>query len=159
MRKKKLTHVDNEGGARMVDISGKRASERRAVASGSVYMKKTTLRRITEQGVAKGNIFETARIAGIMAAKRVSSLIPLCHQLHLASVSLDFVSDHKDGRIGIEATVRSSGQTGVEIEALTAVSVAALTIYDMCKAVDRRMTISDILLLEKEGGKSGDWKR
>lgn len=143
----------------MVDMTGKAATDRQAVAGGSVYMKKATLGLISGSGITKGNVFETARIAGIMAAKRVSVLIPLCHQLNLSSVALAFKIDRKKRRIIIEATVSCFGQTGVEMEALTAVSVAALTVYDMCKGVDKDMTISDIVLLEKRGGKSGDRKR
>jgi cyclic pyranopterin phosphate synthase len=156
---KKLTHADEQGGAKMVDMTGKPATDREAVAGGSVYMKKATLDLIARSGIAKGNVFETAKIAGIMAAKRVPSLIPLCHQLNLSSVAIDFEIDRRGKRVVIEAKVSCFGQTGVEMEALTAVSVAALTVYDMCKAVDKEMTISDIMLLEKRGGKSGDWKR
>jgi cyclic pyranopterin phosphate synthase len=143
----------------MVDITGKPSTDRQAVARGSVYMKKSTLDLIDRSGIAKGNVFETAKVAGIMAAKSVPSLIPLCHQLNLSSVTLDFRIDRRGKRVVIEARVSCFGQTGVEMEALTAVSVAALTVYDMCKAVDKKMTISNIMLLEKRGGKSGDWKR
>ena len=156
---KKLTHLDKKGRARMVNVAEKRITDREAVAAGSVSMKKATIDFISEGSIPKGNVFETARLAGIMAAKQVAVLIPLCHQLNLSSVSVDFTIDKKKKKVFIEATAQCSGQTGVEMEALTAVSVAALTVYDMCKAVDKGMTISDIMLMEKRGGKSGEWKR
>ena len=156
---KKLTHIDREGRATMVDVSSKPETQREAVAKGAVYMKEKTLGLITDRKIAKGNVFETARLAGIMAAKRTCDLIPLCHQLNLSSVAVDFKVDGKNKRVDIEAKAKCRGRTGVEMEALTAVSVAALTIYDMCKAVDRAMVISDIKLMEKQGGKSGEWKR
>ena len=157
--KVKLTHLDAKGRAKMVDVGGKPSTLREAVASGAVYMKKETLRLIEAGKIVKGNVFGTARLAGIMAAKRTGELIPLCHQLNLHNVSVDFNTDHKRNRVVIEARAKCTGQTGVEMEALTAVSVAALTVYDMCKAVDRGMVISDIMLLEKRGGRSGEWKR
>jgi len=156
---KKLTHIDSKGKAVMVDVGGKSSTLREAVAGGSVYMEKETIKLISSNMIAKGNVFETARLAGIMAAKKTSELIPLCHQLNLTSVSVDFKIDNKKHKIDIESNSKCRGQTGVEMEALTAVSVAALTIYDMCKAVDRAMIISDIKLMEKSGGKSGTWKR
>jgi cyclic pyranopterin phosphate synthase len=156
---KKLTHIDKEGKATMVDVSSKPATEREAVATGCVYMMKETLDLITDNKIAKGNVFETARLAGVMAAKKTSDLIPLCHQLNLTSVVVDFMVDRNRSIVSIEAKAKCAGQTGVEMEALTAASVAALTIYDMCKAVDRAMIISDIKLMEKRGGKSGEWKR
>jgi len=156
---KKLTHIDEKGRAKMVDVGAKPATQREALARGAVYMKKETLRLITDKKIAKGNVFETARLAGIMAAKRTCGLIPLCHQLNLSSVSVDFDIDRKKNKVDIEARARCTGPTGVEMEALTAVSVSALTIYDMCKAVDRAMVLSDIMLIEKSGGKSGEWKR
>ncbi len=156
---KKLSHVDEQGRARMVDISGKEASERFAVARGSISMKPETLAMIQEKTVPKGDVFSVARIAGIMAAKKTSDLIPLCHPLAIASVTVDFTIDEKKGKIDIESSVKVAGQTGVEMEALTAVSVAALTIYDMCKAIDKEMAISDIVLVEKRGGLSGTYKR
>ncbi|MCK5504703.1 MAG: cyclic pyranopterin monophosphate synthase MoaC [Thermodesulfovibrionia bacterium] len=155
----KLTHINKEGKATMVDVGEKPATQREAVATGAVYMKKSTIGLITGNRVAKGNVFETARLAGIMAAKKTCGLIPLCHQLNLSSVSVGFNIDNKKNRVEIEARVKCSGQTGVEMEALTSVSVAALTIYDMCKAVDKAMIVSDIMLMEKRGGKSGEWKR
>jgi len=157
--KKKLTHIDSKGKAAMVDVGGKSSTLREAIAGGAVYMEKETIRLISSNRIAKGNVFETARIAGIMAAKKTAELIPLCHQLNLTSVSVEFKINNKVNKVEIEAKAKCSGQTGVEMEALTAVSVAALTIYDMCKAVDRAMIISDIKLMEKSGGKSGTWKR
>jgi len=157
--KQKLTHIDNRGRASMVDVTNKLTTDREAVATGSVLMKKETLRLITDDKIAKGNVFETARLAGITAAKKTSGLIPLCHPLMITSVSVDFKSVKTKGRVDITAKVKCAGQTGVEMEALTAASIAALTIYDMCKAVDKGMVISDIMLQEKRGGKSGVWKR
>jgi cyclic pyranopterin phosphate synthase len=156
---KKLTHIDSKGKAAMVDVAGKSSTLREAVARGAVYMEKDTITLISSNKIAKGNVFETARLAGIMAAKKTAELIPLCHQLNLTSVAVDFKIDNKKHKVDIESKARCKGQTGVEMEALTAVSVAALTIYDMCKAVDRAMIISDIKLMEKSGGKSGTWKR
>lgn len=156
---KKLTHIDKKGTARMVDISSKPATQREAVASGAVYMKKKTLSLITSKKISKGNVFETARLAGVMAAKRTSELIPLCHPLNITSISVDFSVDKKKNKVNIEAKAKTTGLTGVEMEALMAVSVTALTIYDMCKAVDKSAVISDIMLLEKRGGKSGEYKR
>lgn len=156
---KKLSHIDKKGTARMVDISSKPATQREAVASGAVYMKKKTLSLITSKKISKGNVFETARLAGVMAAKRTSELIPLCHPLNITSISVDFSVDKKKNKVNIEAKAKTTGLTGVEMEALMAVSVAALTIYDMCKAVDKSAVISDIMLLEKRGGKSGEYKR
>ncbi len=155
----KLTHIDKEGKAAMVDVSGKPATHREAVARGSVYMKEETLSLITNKKIAKGNVFDTSRLAGIMAAKKTCELIPLCHQLNLNSVVIEFKADNRNRKVDIEARVKCTGLTGVEMEALTAVSVAALTIYDMCKALDKAMVISDIMLMEKRGGKSGEWKR
>jgi cyclic pyranopterin phosphate synthase len=156
---KRLTHLDSEGKARMVDVSGKPLTNREAVARGSVMMKKETLSLIRKNGMAKGDVLGTARVAAIMAAKKTFELIPLCHPLNLASVTIDFSFDGKKNRVGIESRVKITGQTGVEMEAMTAVAVAALTIYDMCKSVDREMTISEILLVEKSGGKSGRFTR
>jgi cyclic pyranopterin phosphate synthase len=157
--KPKLTHIDAKGKATMVDVGSKASTRREAVARGAVYMKKETLRLITDRKIPKGNVFETARLAGIMAAKKTCELIPLCHQLNLDNVSVDFNVDRKMNKVVIEAKAKCTGQTGVEMEALTAASVTALTIYDMCKAVDKGMIISDIMLMEKRGGKSGEWKR
>ncbi|GBE40524.1 cyclic pyranopterin monophosphate synthase accessory protein 1 [bacterium BMS3Bbin09] len=159
MPKKKLTHIDSRGRASMVDVTNKVITTREAIATGSVLMKKETLKLITNDKIAKGNVFETARLAGIMAAKKTSGLIPLCHPLMITSVSVDFKPVKTKGRVDIIAKVKCAGRTGVEMETLTAASIAALTIYDMCKAVDRGMVISDIMLQEKRGGKSGVWKR
>ncbi len=156
---KKLSHLDKKGRAAMVDISGKDVTLRKAVATGTVYIKKQTLGLITDKKISKGDVFETARVAGIMAVKRAYELIPLCHPLHITSAAIDFYSDRKKNKIDIKATVKCTGQTGVEMEALTAVSVAALTIYDMCKSLERGIVISEIKLIEKLGGKSGKWKR
>jgi cyclic pyranopterin monophosphate synthase len=154
-----FTHIDKNGHVRMVDVTEKNPTLRVAVAGGSVFMKPETCRMIRDQKVKKGNVLETARIAGIMAAKKTSELIPMCHPLSLTHVQVDFEPDETNNRIGIEASVRTIDQTGVEMEALTAVSVAALTVYDMCKSYDREMTVSSIQLLEKSGGKSGTYKR
>jgi len=156
---KKLSHIDKDGRASMVDVTGKTTTHREAVATGAICMKKETLKLITDNRISKGNVLETARLAGIMAAKKTYILIPLCHQLNLTNVSIDFKADKRRNKVDIEAKAICIEQTGVEMEALTAVSVAALTIYDMCKAVDKAMIISDIMLLKKSGGKSGEWKR
>ena len=141
----------------MVDVTEKAATFRQAVARGQVYMEKATLERIYNKEIAKGDVLEVARLAGIMAAKQTQHLIPLCHPLLISGVTIDFVRQEQS--VGIEAAVKVTGQTGVEMEALTAVSVAALTIYDMCKAIDRSMVISNIGLMRKEGGKSGLYER
>ena len=154
-----FTHIDDKGRVRMVDVTDKQPTVRVALAGGSVIMKPETLNLIGDQKVKKGNVLETARIAGIMAAKKTSGLIPMCHPLSLTHVQIDFKPDETNHCIAIEASVRTIDQTGVEMEALTAVSVAALTIYDMCKSYDREMTISSMRLLEKSGGKSGTYKR
>ncbi|MGD9008199.1 MAG: cyclic pyranopterin monophosphate synthase MoaC [Desulfobacteraceae bacterium] len=155
----KLTHVDEQGRVRMVDVTAKAPTERMARAQAVVAMAQKTFALITDQKVKKGNVLETARIAGIMAAKKTSELIPMCHPLNLTHVQVDFYPDSDAHLIRIEATARIVDQTGVEMEALTAAAVAALTIYDMCKAYDRGMAVSDICLLEKRGGKSGTWTR
>lgn len=156
---KKFTHFDASGKARMVDVGGKNTTHRQAVAAGMVKMNPETFRMVREGTAAKGDALGVARIAGIMAAKKVDSLIPLCHPLTITSVSIDFTFGEDGRSIGIEATVGIDGKTGVEMEALTAVTVAALTLYDMCKAVDKGIMISDIRLLKKSGGKSGDFVR
>lgn len=158
MPRKKLTHLDEHGAARMVDVSAKPVTAREAVARGRVTMKAATLKLILEDGLKKGNALEVARLAGIMAAKRTADLIPLCHPLPLSKVEVALRPDRKENAVEVEARVKVCGQTGVEMEALTAVSVACLTLYDMAKAVDRSMTISDIRLTEKSGGASGDYK-
>jgi cyclic pyranopterin phosphate synthase len=155
----KFTHFDKEGKAQMVDVSGKTPSIREAVAAGSVHMKTETMRLIKERSIQKGDVLGVARIAGIMAAKKTSELIPMCHPLNVAYAAVDFSFNESAGTIDIKATVKITGRTGVEMEALVAVSSAALTIYDMCKSVDKEMVISDIMLLEKRGGKSGEFKR
>ncbi len=152
-----LTHFDAAGAARMVDVSDKPATARIAVARGAVAMAPATL-ALAVGGAAKGDVLGVARIAGIMAAKRTAELIPLCHPLALSKVTVDLVADAATSRVTIEATVATTGPTGVEMEALTAVSVAALTVYDMLKAVDRGMVIGDIRLALKEGGKSGRYE-
>ena len=154
-----FTHIDEKGHVRMVDVTDKKPSSRKAVAQGRVSMEKTTFDLIMDQKVKKGNVLETARIAGIMAAKKTPSLIPMCHPIDITHVVVDFFPEPDTHTIKIEASVKIHAQTGVEIEALTAVSVAALTIYDMCKSYDRAMVISDIFLVEKSGGKSGTFQR
>ena len=154
-----LTHLDASGAARMVDVGHKSVTERIAVAVGTVVMQPETFKLLQAGSHKKGDVLAVARIAGIQAAKKCSDLIPLCHPLMLTSVEVSFRPDTNSSSVHIEACCKVSGQTGVEMEALTAVSVAALTIYDMCKAVDRGMEIQDIGLLEKSGGKSGQWSR
>lgn len=154
----KLTHIDEDGEARMVDVSEKDVTDRTATAQGSVLMEPETLKLIIEGSVKKGDVISVARLAGIMAAKRTADLIPLCHPLALNKVDVDLTCDEAHNSVDIVATCRVSGRTGVEMEALTAVSVAALTVYDMCKAVDRGMRISDIKLVHKAGGKSGEYR-
>jgi cyclic pyranopterin monophosphate synthase len=153
------THLDPHGRARMVDVSPKESTARQAVAQGFVYMQPTTLQAIVEQQIAKGDVLQVARIAGIMAAKQTSALIPMCHPLELTSVEVDLVPEPETTRVRIEARVRNIGRTGVEMEALTAVTVAGLTVYDMCKSLDRGMRLSDVELVQKSGGKSGDYVR
>ncbi len=153
-----LTHIDTSGEARMVDVSAKPATERQAVAEGQVIMSKSTLELIMSGNAKKGDVLGTARIAGIMAAKRTSELIPLCHPLALSEVTVDIVPDVKLPGCQVRATVKVTGPTGVEMEALTAVSVACLTIYDMIKAVERGVRIDGIHLVEKKGGKSGHYR-
>jgi len=153
-----LSHFDEHGASRMVDTSGKPETLRVARASGVIRMEPATLALIRDKALAKGDVLEVARLAGIMAAKHTGDLIPLCHPLPISAARLDFAFE-KDGCLRIEATVRIVGRTGVEMEALTAVSVAALTVYDMCKAVDRSMTIEGIRLEEKSGGRSGTFQR
>jgi cyclic pyranopterin phosphate synthase len=154
-----FTHLDDKGRVRMVDVTDKDATVRTAVAGAEVRMRPDTFELIRDHKVKKGNVLETARIAGIMAAKRTPDLIPMCHPLNLTHVQIDFLPDEKTHAIGIRASVRAVDQTGVEMEALTAAAVAALTIYDMCKAHDREMSISGLQLLEKSGGKSGAYQR
>jgi cyclic pyranopterin phosphate synthase len=153
-----LTHFDNTGASRMVDTSGKPETVRTARASGLVRMSERTWGLVRDQQMAKGNVCEVARLAGIMAAKRVGSLIPLCHPLPLTGVAIDFAFP-EPGLVRIEATAKVVGRTGVEMEALTSVSLAALTIYDMCKSAEKSIVIERIQLESKTGGKSGDWSR
>lgn len=154
-----FTHFDENGKSRMVDITDKSITSRQATATGYVIMKKETLERILDNKIFKGNVFEVARIAGIMGVKQTANLIPMCHPLNISSVDIDFFPDLENSRVKISVTVKLSGKTGVEMEALTGVSIAALTIYDMCKAVDKEMVISDVKLIEKKGGKSGHFIR
>ena len=154
-----FTHFDKEGKAQMVDVSDKAETERVATAKGSVLMQPTTLALIRDGGVKKGDVLSVARLAGIMGAKKTPDLIPLCHPLALTSVQVDLTLDEARNAVDITATCKLMGKTGVEMEALTAVSVAALTVYDMCKAVDKAMQIVDIRLTHKSGGKSGTFDR
>src|SRR5688572_25896889 len=154
-----LTHLDDQGHASMVDVGDKPETDRIAIAAGTVYMQPETLRLIREGLIKKGDVLTVARIAGIMAAKRTAELIPLCHPLHVTKIGVDIDLDDEQSAIHIIAQVRTRGQTGVEIEAMTAVSIAALTIYDMAKSVDREMRIDNIRLLEKHGGTHGDYVR
>ena len=153
-----LSHLDERGHARMVDVSAKDVTAREATARGRVVLQPSTLALIVAGQMPKGDVFATARVAGIMAAKRTHELIPLCHPLPISGVTVDLAPSALGDAVEIEATVRVSGQTGVEMEALTAVSVAALTVYDMCKAVERGMRIEDVRLVAKSGGASGDYR-
>ena len=153
-----FSHFDDQGDAVMVDVSDKDVTSRTATAAGSIYMQPETLALIMNDGVAKGDVLSVARLAGIMGAKRTPDLIPLCHPLALSSVKVALACDPDRNAVDITATCKLNGRTGVEMEALTAVGVAALTVYDMCKAVDRGMRIGDIRLLHKAGGKSGEWR-
>jgi len=154
-----LTHLDESGRARMVDVSDKDITRREATARAIVTMQPETARLIASGGVAKGDVLAVAQVAGVMAAKRTPDLIPLCHPLPITGVSMQFELDEEHARLEIQATVRVTGRTGVEMEALTAAAVAALTVYDMCKAVDRGMSIGNVELLHKAGGKSGEFVR
>jgi len=156
---RKLSHINNNQQVEMVDVTAKAITNRQAKARGSVTMEKATLNLIEKGQMTKGNVLGAAKIAGIMAAKKTGELIPLCHPLELTSIRLDLEIDRKKSRVVIESEVKTTGKTGVEMEALTAVSVAALTIYDMCKAADKKMVIGEIMLVEKTGGKSGTFKR
>ena len=154
-----LTHFDDQGAARMVDVSRKEETAREAVAEGRITMLPETLKLILDREISKGDVFGVARVAGIMAAKKTSGLIPLCHPLNITAAEISFEPDENGSCVKICATIRTTGQTGVEMEALTAVAAAGLTIYDMCKAVDRAMTVTDIRLMKKTGGKSGTFER
>jgi len=155
----KLTHINKKGEAHMVDVGTKAVTHRTAVAEGRILMQPQTLALIIKGGHKKGDVLAIARLAGIMAAKKTPDLVPLCHPISITAIEIDLGPDKKNNSVHCTATVEASGQTGVEMEALTAVEIALLTIYDMCKAVDRGMTIDRIRLLEKSGGKSGKWKR
>lgn len=157
MSKRRLTHFDARGQARMVDVAAKAETHRVAVASGRIRMLPATLRQIRSGAAKKGDVLGVARIAAIQAAKRTAELIPLCHPLQLTRVDIEFTIDRKASAVDCVATVETTGRTGVEMEALTAVSVGLLTVYDMCKAIDRGMRVERIGLLEKKGGKSGRW--
>ncbi len=154
-----LTHFDDSGKAHMVDVGGKSNTARKAIASGNIIMQAETLALIIKGDHKKGDVLGIARVAAIMGTKRTADLIPLCHPIALTHVSVDFSTDEVNNRILCEVTAQTAGQTGVEMEALTGVQVALLTIYDMCKAVDRGMVMGDIQLMEKSGGKSGHWVR
>src|SRR4030042_4216362 len=156
---KKLTHLDEKGRAKMVDVSEKQITRREAVTRGVLYMKPGTIKLIKDRKIPKGDVFSVAKIAGIVAAKKTSELIPLCHPLSIASVDIDFDLNGKRNKEEIEERGKVVGQTGVEMEALTAVSVAGFTIFDMCKGGDKEVVISDIMLMEKKGGRSGHFKR
>ena len=154
-----LSHLDEKGKARMVDVTEKESTVRTALARGKIQMRPETVGLIVSDGIAKGDVLGVARVAGIMAAKRTGALIPMCHPLELTGIDLQFTLNPDRGEITVEAKVSTVGRTGVEMEAMTAVSVAALTIYDMCKSADRWMVLSDIQLMEKQGGKSGTLSR
>lgn len=155
----KLTHFDADGKAIMVDVGDKAITKREALAAGEIRMKPSTLKQILDRKMQKGDVLQVARLAGIMGAKQTSSLIPLCHPLPITSVEVDFQCEAENGIVHIGALAKVTGQTGIEMEALTAVSIAALTIYDMCKAVDKEMEIGQIRLLRKSGGRSGTFER
>lgn len=159
MSEKSFTHLDAAGRARMVDVTEKAETERQAVARGRVRMERETVQRIQEGGLAKGNVLAIAQVAGIMAAKKTGEIIPLCHPLGLTGVAMEFALDAAAGVVEIQASVRTTARTGVEMEALTAVAAAALTLYDMCKAIDKSMVIDAIRLVEKTGGRSGVYRR
>lgn len=154
-----FSHLDEQGNAKMVDISQKMDTERTAIAQARVKMKPETLKAVVGGFIKKGDVFTVAKIAGIMAAKKTSELIPLCHNINLSHVDVQFEANEENGILMIKTTVKNVGKTGVEMEALLAASVAALTVYDMCKSIDREMVIEEICLLYKAGGKSGEWKR
>ena len=154
---KKLSHINDKGEANMVDINNKKESKREATATGSIILSKKALNEIKKEKISKGNVFNTARIAGIMAAKKTSDLIPLCHPIPFEAIKIDF--DIEDNNINVLAIVSTTNKTGVEMEALMAVNIACLTIYDMIKSIDKHAKINSVKLISKSGGKSGDWKR
>lgn len=154
-----LTHINEQGRAKMVDVSEKQDTLREAIAYGNVYMKKETLQRIKEGTIKKGDVLSVAQVAGIMGSKKTSDIIPMCHPIMISGCDINFSLNFDENRVEIISTVKNTGQTGVEMEALTAVAIAGLTIYDMCKAMDREMIVSDVKLLKKSGGKSGLFER
>lgn len=154
-----LTHINEEGRARMVDVSLKDDTTREAVAVGSIYMKRETIERVREGTIKKGDVLSVAQVGGIMGSKNTPHIIPMCHPIMISGCDINFSFDFENSKIDIKAVTKTVGKTGVEMEALTAVSVAALTIYDMCKAIDREMIISNIMLVKKSGGKSGVFER
>ncbi|WP_409069944.1 cyclic pyranopterin monophosphate synthase MoaC [Clostridium sp. FAM 1755] len=154
-----LTHINNQGRAKMVDVGSKEETEREAIAYGYINMKRETLNRIKEGSISKGDVLSVAQVAGIMAAKNTANIIPMCHPIMINGCDINFKFDLENNNIDITSSVKNTGKTGVEMEALTAVTVAALTIYDMCKAIDKEMIISDIKLMRKNGGKSGLFQR
>lgn len=155
----KLTHINDQGHAKMVDVSKKEVTDRIGIASATIHMQPETFLKITNHEIAKGDVLAVAQVAGIMAAKRTHEIIPMCHPLMITGADIEFIPEKETSSIEIRATVKTTGKTGIEMEALHAASAAALTIYDMCKAIDRGMVISDICLLEKDGGKSGHYVR
>jgi cyclic pyranopterin phosphate synthase len=157
--KNRLTHLNESGEAHMVDVGDKNVTAREAVAEGTIRMQPETLRLILSGGHKKGDVLAVARVAGIQAAKKTADLIPLCHAIPITAIEIELTPDEAKATVRCRATVRTQAQTGVEMEALTAVEIALLTVYDMCKAVDRGMTLTDIGLVSKTGGKSGDWRR
>lgn len=154
----KLTHINTQGRAKMVDVSDKEKTKREAIATGSIYVKEETLKRIEAGEMMKGDVLAVAQIGGIMAAKNTSNIIPMCHPIMISGCDISFNLDFKNSKIDILVVAKTVGETGIEMEALTAVSTAALTIYDMCKAIDKTMTIGDIRLIKKTGGKSGTFQ-
>lgn len=154
-----LTHINEQGRAKMVDVSEKQETVREAVATGSVYMKRETLERIRDGNIKKGDVLSVAQVAGIMGAKKTADVIPMCHPIMISGCDINFSLNFEENKVEIAATVKNTGQTGVEMEALTAVSIAGLTIYDMCKAIDKEMVVSDVMLIKKTGGKSGTFER
>lgn len=154
-----LTHINEEGRAKMVDVSEKKDTAREAVAVGSVFMKRETIERIKEGTISKGDVLAVAQVGGIMGAKNTPQIIPMCHSIMISGCDISFKIDFEGNKIDITATAKTVGKTGIEMEALTAVSTAALTIYDMCKAIDREMVINNIMLVRKSGGKSGIFER
>ena len=154
---KKLSHINDKGEANMVDINNKKESKRKATATGTIILSKKAINEIKKEKISKGNVLNTARIAGIMAAKKTSDLIPLCHPIPVEAIKIDF--DIEDNNINVLAIVSTANKTGVEMEALMAVNIACLTIYDMIKSIDKHAKINSVKLISKSGGKSGDWKR